>query len=272
MSLHDAYARVTPWELVFRTSENAEALSRSVAEEAEGRGTDAEEPHAFVTMGAVGAFVRELEGAEASSGAVHQFGALAFHGVHHTRAGCPLFVLTTHVARYLVGGSPGGTPKPPATAGYLQLPQHLFWADGGGGVPESVDGIFWTVSGRGVIHTLLATGLRPDRPGIGVIPLPEAPLAEAPEWLDADVRGDGSDFGSSMPGSDLDGLYSFVAAGEALKLLARFFGYLVAVPGSARLHEPAELPEQVDDSEPPASPDAGPRPSRLPFTRVVLDG
>jgi len=269
MSLHDSYARVTPWELAFRTAENAEALSRSVAEEAEGRGTDAEEPHAFITMGAVGAFVRELEGPDAPPGAVHQFGALAYHGVHFTRADCPLFLLSTHVARYLVGGSPDGAPTPPTSAGYLQLPQHLFWADDGGGVPESVDGMFWTLTGRGVIHALLATGIRPDRPGIGVIPLPEAPIADALEWLDADVRGGGADFRSSIPGSDLDGLHSFVAAGEALKLLARFFAYLSVVPGSARPHEPEHGRLDVGDS---SKPDSGPRPSRLPFTRVVLDG
>ena len=269
MSLHDAYARLTPWELTFQTRENAEALSKSVAEEAEGRGADAEEPHAFVTMGAVGAFVGHLEGPDAPAGAIHQFGALTFHGVHFTRADCPLFLLSTHVARYLVGGAPEGAPTPPAPAGYLQLPQHLFWADGGSGAPESVDGLFWTVTRHDVIHALLVTGLRPDRPGIGVIPLPEAPIGEARAWLDADVREGGIEFSSHMPGSELDGLHSLVTAGEALKLLARFFAYLSSVPGGAEPHEPGRFGPASPDDAPDAA--SGPVPSRLPFTRVVLD-
>jgi hypothetical protein len=269
MSLHDTYARLTPWELTFQTPEKAETLSRSVAEEAEGRGADADEPHAFVTMGAVGAFVADLEGPDPPAGSIHQFGALTFHGVHFTRAGCPLFLLSTHVARYLVGGAPDAVPTPPTPAGYLQLPQHLFWADGGSGTPESVDGLFWTVTKRDVMHTLLVTGLRPDRPGIGVIPLPEAPLGDAGAWLDADAREGGTEFDSHLPGSELDGLHSLVTAGEALKLLARFFAYLSAVPASAQPHEPGS----VDSASAHDSPDAarGPTPSRLPFTRVVLD-
>lgn len=260
MSLHDAYARVTPFELAFPTREQAEALSAAVAEEASGRGADPGDPHAFVTMGAVGAFVSEIEGPDAPSGAIHRYGALAFHGVHLTRAMCPVFVLSTHVARYLVGGSPGELADPPTSAGYLQLPQHLFWADGARYAPESVDGIFWTASQRGLLHAMLATGMRPDRPGLGVVPLPEAPLAEATTWLRADVRGDGSDFANSMPGADLDGLYAFETAGEALKLLARFFAYAATAPGAFARYEPAEHAE------------GGPEPSRLPFTRVTLDG
>ena len=260
MSLHDGYARVTPYELAFRGRANADALVEAIEEERSGRGADPEDPHAFVTMGAVGAFVSELEGPDAPPGSIHQYGALAFHGVHFTRAECPLYVLSTHVARYLVSGATEGVAEPPTPAGYLQLPQHLFWADAGTGVPESVDGMFWSATKRGLLHTLMITGMRPDRPGLGVVPLPEAPLQDVGLWLDADVRGDGSDFVSPLPGSDMDGLHSFVAAGEILKLLARFFAYVRTVPGGLeRVGAPADAPA------------GDPEPSVLPFTRVTLD-
>ncbi len=260
MSLHDQYARVTPFELAFQDRLRAEELVAEVDEESTGRGADPEDPHAFVTMGAVANFVRALEGPDSPPGAIHQYGALAFHGVSFTRAGFPLYLLSTHVARYLVDGAPGLSADPPEPAGYLQLPQHLFWADAGGETPESVDGIFWTSTKKGLLHTLIVAGMRADRPGLAVVPLPEAPLQEIPEWLDADVRDGDADFSSRLPGSEFDALYSFAAAGEVLKLLARFFAYVKAVPAGLQKYEE------------PDGTGSGPQASRLPFTRVALDG
>jgi hypothetical protein len=244
-------------------------------------------------MGAVASYVGGLREPDAEPGAIHRYGALVYHAVHFMRAGCPLFLLTTHAARYLVEGSPEGDPEPPAPAGYLQLPQHLFWAEtaeataagaaaadvaaaeaaaaearaagpdvGGKQAPESIDGIFWTATESGVLHTMLVTGVRPDRPGLGVIPLPEAPLADASAWIAADVRADGEDFSATLPGSEHDRLLSFRAAGEALKLLARFFAYVGAVPSAL---ERKEAPS-VDGGHP------APRASGLAYARVVLDG
>ena len=126
MPLHDAYARTTPFELAFRDRDRANRLADAIEEESAGRGADADDPHAFVTMAAVAAFVGEVEGPDAPPGAIHRYGALAFHGVRFARAGCPLFVLSAPVARYLVEGTPEGDASPPARAGYLQFPQHLF--------------------------------------------------------------------------------------------------------------------------------------------------
>ncbi len=261
MSLHDEYARLTPYELTFPDPETAASLSAAIGQESDGRGADASDPHAFVTMGAVTAFVNEMREADAPAGVIHEYGALTYHGIHFTRAGCPLFMMSTHVARYLVDGSPGGDTTPPATAGYLQLPQHLFWTDPGNGVPESVDGAFWTVSDRGVMRSLMVTGMRPGRPGFGILPLPDAPMEDAPTWLDVDARGTASDFSSTLPGSDMDRLYSFETSGEVLKLLARFFAYAAGVSGGL----------VVGERDPHAT-DAVPQPSALPFTRVVLSG
>jgi hypothetical protein len=179
MSLHDEYARLTPFELLFRTPEDAEALAGAVAEEAAGRGADVEEPHAFVTMGVVTAFIREIQGAEAPPESIHPYGALAWHALGFARAGHPLYLLGTHAARFLVEGSAGDAAAAPTESGYLQLPQHLFWTDGASGAPESVDGIFWNVTGSDALHALMVTGLRQDRSALGVVPLPRAPASEA---------------------------------------------------------------------------------------------
>lgn len=264
MSLHDTYARVTPFELAFGDVQAAEALAAEVDEEAAGRGADATHPHAFVTMESVERFSRQLASEDDPERAGLRYGPLAYHGVHFIRAALPLFLLTTHVARYLVGGTPGGSPELPSTAGYLQLPQHLFWASAESGAPESVDGIFWSAPAEGTLQTLLVTGLHVGGEGLGIVPLPAAPLADAAAWLDVDARGDGQDFGSDLPGSEIEGLYALQTAGEALKLLARFFAYVSSVPES--LVPVTASAVEIDPSVP------GPRPSTLDFTRVVLHG
>ncbi len=283
MALHDAYARVTPYELVFPRAEDAEALAARIDEEAEARGADPSDPSQFVTLGAVAAFVRGLHADETPPGALHRLGALVYHAVRFARAGRPLYLLTTAAARDLVGRSPGAEPVPPAGSGYVQLPQHLFWArPEEGAAPESVDGVFWAAGAAGGLHVMLATGMRPDRPGLAVVPLPEAPLAEAGLWLDVDVRGDGADFANVLPGGELDALYSLRTAGEVLKLLARFFA-LVREHGSelARQVEGATVEDAtVTDAtvrdatvrDATVRDPAAPPPAALRFTRVTPTG
>lgn len=258
MSLHDAYARRTPFELAFEERSVAEELAGRIEEEASARGADPSDPISFLTLGSVAEFVRRVEGPDTPAEARDSFALLLYHAVHFVRAGYPLYLLTTQAAHYLVEGVPGHDVEPVAEAGYLQLPQHLFWAeDGAPAAPESVDGIFWTVTPAGSLQTLIASGLRPDRPGFAVLALPQAPLAEAGDWLDAGVRPDGPDFESALPGGELDRLHAFRAAGEVLKFLARFFAYVRSVPGAVEAGEAASEAE-------------GPAASRLPYHRVVL--
>ena len=262
MALHDSYARRTPFELAFPDSGRAEALASESIEEASARGVDPHHPQMFATLGSVGRFLLELRDAEAPADALHQYAALAFHGVHFVRAGRPLYLIDAAATRRLVVEVPGRIPEPPHGAGYLQLPQHLVWIEAADEqVPESVDGIFWTVTPANTLHALLVTGMRPDRPGVSVVPIPEAPLAEATAWMSAEVRseGQGADFSSAIPGASLDGLLGLRTAGEPLKLLARFFA-----------HVDSESAQEVDppsDAGPP-----GPTPSGLRFRRVGVDG
>lgn len=255
MSLHDVYARRTPYELIFPDPGVASDLIGRIADEADGRGVDTHDLHAFLTLGSVAAYVQGLHGPDAPPDAIHRYGTLVYHAYHFDRAGRPLHLLSTHVARYLVDGTPPGSPRPPADAGYLQLPRHLFWTEED--EARSIDGLFWSVAPDGTLRVLCATGLRPDRAGLDVVPLPEAPLADAPAWLDVDVRAGGDDFRSTLPGAELDGLYSVRSAGEPLKLLARFFAYVDGVPDAL---QPGRETEEDD-----------PTPSDLPFSRVTLD-
>jgi hypothetical protein len=274
MSLHDDYARLTPFEIAFPDRTAVAALSAEVAEEAKQRGVDDGVPETFITLLAVGELVRRMRGPDAPPESTYPFGALLYHGVHFLRGGCPLYLLETGATRRLVLAVPDAargdvrerdTLDPPSVAGYLQLPQHLLWTGGAatGGTPESLDGVFWTLSRSGMLHALPISGVLPDRPGFGAMPLPPAPIADAHAWLGAQARASGDDFASNLPGGDLDELYSVETAGEVLKLLARFFA--VADGGEARF-----------DARPGASaPDAGrpaggPRPSKLPYTRVSL--
>jgi hypothetical protein len=259
MSFHDDYARVTPFELAFPDREAATTLMEEVRVEAEARASDPGDPGAFVMLGTVGEFLRELREPAAPADAVHQYAALVFHAYHFLAAGAPVFLVGTHVARYLVDeGLDGPAPPVPAPAGYVQLPRHLFWlqttADG---PAEAVDGLFWTVA-QGRFHALLAVGLREGRPGLSVVPLPEAPVADMGGWSRARIREDGPDFSTTLPGGEMDGLLSLVSAGEVLKLAARLFSYLARFPGA------------VTEGTPGAG--AAPVPSSLRYSRVDLHG
>jgi hypothetical protein len=255
MPLHDEYARVTPYEVAFPHPTRLDALATAVDEEASRSSIDPAELDTFLSLGAVGDFLTELHGDEVPRVALLEHGTLVFHALRFRRAGTPIFLLSTPAARRLVDGAPAAAPEPPAHAGYLQLPQHLFWVSAEGSAPESVDGMFWTVAPGEQLHVLPVTGMRPDRPGFGTLAVPDAPLAHAAEWLHATLREGGNDYESDLPGAQLDHLYAIRSVGEILKLMARFFAYVAGRPPTAG-RAPAEAPT------------GAPRPSVIPFMRI----
>ena len=268
MALHDAYARRTPFEVAFPDPAPVEALEQEIAREVEARGVEPSEPALFVTMRAVAAFLEHLGEGEAQRGSGHRFGPLVFHAIHHRAAGSPVYLLETALVRHLVDQAPAGAAAPPSRSGYVQLPQHLLWVGAEGeGVPESLDGVFWTVSASGVLHLLPITGMRPDRPGFGMLPMPEPPLDDAQQWLAATMRDGGEDFASVLPGADVDGLYAVETAGEILKLVARFFAYADGTPGALRGEEPGGRGSGGDDA--PRGSFPTPPASALPYVRVT---
>jgi hypothetical protein len=227
----------------------------AVREEAEARAVDPRDPALFVLLGSVGRMLQELRPAEDDPERVHPLGLLLFHIFHFWLAGEPIFLIPTVVLRGLVDAPPEErwSARLPAEAGYLQLPQHLVWMEGQGGErPESVDGFFWTAPvPAGEIHVLLATGLQRERPGFSVVPLPPASLGRAEEWADQPGREGGAEFGSRMPGAEVERLYRVETPGEVLKLVSRIFGFL----------------DRHGSEEGPASgaEEGAPRPSQLPY-------
>jgi len=261
MSFHDAYARTTPLELAFPVLEAARAWADEVFGEAAERGEDPLDPGAFMTFASVGARLRDLAGPVAPGETLLEYVTLAFHACHFQRAGCPVYLVDTRLARWLTRAERvDATPEPPVPAAYVQLPRNLFWLhDDPPGPAEAVDGFFWTVSGGGLLHVLLATGMRDGRAGLGVAPLVPAPLTEARSWLDATVREGGGDYRSTLPGGELEELYSFTTAGEVLKLAGRIFAHVQAHPEAV---EPGTVPPSGAD----------PAPSALAYHRIVLAG
>src|SRR5690606_2919081 len=213
---------------------------------------------AFVMLAATGQALREIRGPEDDPALIHQYGSLLYHAFHFCAAGEPLYVLQSSALRELLEQEPatsGWTPALRPVAAYVQLPQHLVWVRAAPGLPpESLDGFFWSRSGTERFALLLALGMRADRPGLSVVPLTDLPVAEAAAWTTMAMREGGVDFSSSLPGSEMEGLYELRSSGEALKLAA---GVLWRLETEAGI-EPAR----------PAPPgDGGPRASALRYRR-----
>lgn len=293
MSFHDAYARTTPLEMAFPDEAAARAALARIADEAEARGADTGDLGAFAMLVSVTSVLRDLGGPGASQEAILQHASLLFHAYHALRAGTPVQLVSTRAARLLtedaaweqgpvveggLPGAPGGAfPLPPAPAGYVQLPRHLFWIHPeASGPAEAVDGFFWTWAqagsagvdeggGEGNLHLLLASGIHEGRPGLTVAPLPAAPVAEAGAWITARCRSAGEDFANTLPGGELGALLAFTTAGEVFKLAARLFAHLARTPGAA-------TPGLADEGPGRLPRDASPAPSRLAWVRVGPGG
>lgn len=263
MPVHDRYARITPFELLIPEAGFADDRFPLIQAEAEQRGADLSDQGRFPLLSEAGLVLREIRGEGDDPRLIQHHGALLFHAFHFWRQGCPLFLLGTEVARYLLeAGSraEGWTPSLPAPAGYVQLPQHLFWLGGGEGKPpESLDGFFWSAPGGEEVSLLVGMGIRRDRPGLSVIPLPTLPLSAAGQWASMTVRPDGADFQSSLPGAEVEHLYEVRSGAEAVKLAMRIFWYLDTFPGS------------VEDGVPGGAQNGEPRPSGLAYRRIILE-
>jgi hypothetical protein len=261
MPIHDAYARVTPYELLLPDEDFAERRFPLIQEEAKERKADLTDPDRFALLSEAGAVLREIRGEDDDPQLIQQFGVLLFHAFHFWKEGLPFFLLETGVVRSLVAEGPGEggwSPSLPGPAGYVQLPLHLVWVPGGDETPpESLDGFFWSIPDGENLALLIAMGIRKDRPGLSVVPLPTLPLSAAGEWASIDVRPDGNDFQSSLPGAELEDLYALEAGAEAVKLAMRVFWYLDAFAASV-----ANGSEVAPDGD-------GPQPSNLAARRIV---
>jgi hypothetical protein len=241
-------ARITPFEIGLPDPEFRESIFTAIREEAHQSGYDLSDPGAFVLVAEVGRAVREIQGDERGGGALQRYGAFLFQAYHFHVAGDVLYVLDEDAARHLVrrdfeGSSWDG--ELPSEAGYLQLPQHLFWSEPSEGEPaEPIDGVSWAQSAGDTLSLLVSMGIRRGRPGLSLSELPPTKLAGARMWPTTSVRLEGVDFEGMLPGSELGELYSVVTMGEALKLLARAFAYIAESPDAVSLATNEGAPEE----------------------------
>lgn len=179
--------------------------------------------------------VPEEPAEEASDGpddtdAIRQYGRLLYHAFHYWRAHKPTRRVDEAGLRWLlddVSSVGDWSLNPPASSGYVQLPRNLVWAEPAPGLrPEPADGFFWTLTEpadeAAQLHVLLVLGVRPDRAGFSVVPATGV-LDTEPHWADINARPDGTDFETSLPGGEMDQLYSIETAAEVLKLASLCF-------------------------------------------------
>jgi len=260
MAVHDEYLRRTPYELTFPDAGTAADLFSAVTAEARDAGVDPADRQAFVVLQAVNTFLRRLQPKGARPEAMYDYAMLLYHAFRFARSGAGPILVSEATARALVEASdPVGALEAPAPAGYAQFPKNLFWTQSASAsAAEAVDGLFWSLGEQGLLHVLVVAGMRDDRPGLAVVPVPEAPWADAATWLDAHIRSDGEDFATTLPGGEIEMLYSFRAAGEVLKLTARLFARVQAHP-EALVEETPVAAERGS---------VGPTPSALPYRRI----
>jgi hypothetical protein len=231
-----APSRPTPYELVFAGAPFESEAFPWIGEEAEARGVPTADPARFLLLGQVGRLLRNLLPEGAGGEEAERYGMLIFQAYHFWRFGKRVLALDEGKARALVelpAPVGGWEMTPPAPAGYVQLPRHLFWARvEEGATPEPVDGFFWTMVGTEDperppyrrLDVLLVLGMYPGRAGFSTIAV-GAELESALEghWGDVTGRLDGEDFANILPGGELQGWHGLVTEVEVLKLASRIF-------------------------------------------------
>lgn len=162
--------------------------------------------------------------------ALQQYGRFLFHAFHYWQQRKPTRRVDEEGLRWLVAdvSSVGEwSLTPPAPSGYLQLPRNLVWARPAPDLtPEPADGFFWTFVSDGDepgrLHVLLVLGVRPDRAGFSVVPATGV-LDTERHWAEIRARPDGPDFETTLPGGEMDELFSIETAAELLKLASLCF-------------------------------------------------
>lgn len=275
MRIHDSYARVTPYEIAIPGREFAQERFELIQEEAGQRGADIWDPGAFSMLAQSGDAVRDIRVEDEDPVLFVQYGVILFHAFHFWNAGEPLYLVRAEAAGQLVAGPSASGPADwsfavPDRAGYAQLPHHLFWArPDPDGPAEPVDGFFWALTPAGSLHLMAASGMRADRPGFGVLPVPGIPAEEASRCAAGRVRERGEDFESTLPGGEE--LCSIETLGEVVKLAGRLFWKLeqgrlwagaTEHPGRAAARAPEQQPES-------RAPGAEPLASTLPYRPIT---
>ena len=194
---------------------------RLIKAEAEERKVELGDPGRFALLSEAGAVLRTIRGEEDAPQAHPATWVPPFPSLPFLAGGPPPVSGRSPVVRFLVGSGPGEedwTPSLPGRAGYIQLPQHLFWIAGGGeGPPESLDGFFWSL--RTERTSPFSSPWDCGRTGPGSVSFPFRPCPFQRRGMGQHARQDqGKDFKSFLPGAELENLYALEAGAEALKL------------------------------------------------------
>jgi hypothetical protein len=214
----------SPFELVFGgTGVAAEHFPR-IRAAALAQGSSPPDRDGFLALPTVSELLAEI--APASGEGAVQIGLLAFHAYRRWDQGGDDFriaaaELPTLLARPALGA---WQLQPPRPAGYVALPGHQLWVPGGEGQPaEPVDGFFWVTGTRPEtpLDVLLVLGTHAQRAGLTVIELSAGPLPAEGHWGDQQMRVQGEDFRSELPGGEH--LFTLGTGGEVLKLVSRVF-------------------------------------------------
>lgn len=275
MRSYDRYARVTPYEMALPGRAFAEERFGLIREEADRRGADVWDPGAFSMLEQAGRAIADIRIEDENPVLFVQYGVILFHAFHFWSAGEPLYLLGTEAAHQVTRADlPHGPPDrafaAPSRAGYVQLPHYLFWArPEAGGPAEALDGFFWVLTPADRLHLMVASGMRSDRPGLGVMPVPEISGEEASHWAAASVRERGDDFASTLPGGEE--LCSIETLGEVVKLAGRLFRQLDR--GLLRAGAPTKggeaAPPATEPAHEPGSTSRAPLPSTLPWRLIT---
>lgn len=220
MAIHDAYARLTPYELLLPDPEFADRHFPAVADEARERGVDPANPAAFVMLGAAQAALAELRDEDASPESAHDHGNVLYFAYRMWLAGPAVALVRADTLRRLLStpradhsqaDSPAGSDTWPGTlherAGYVQLPQHLVWLeegdDGSPGDPPA--------RGQPPPHPAAPAGAPPPPPATSSAPATPAVPGTSP------ASGTPPPAASPAPES-VDGLFWAVDPGGTLHL------------------------------------------------------
>lgn len=265
MATRDDSVRLSPYDLLFPEAGFPDERFPAIEEEARERSVDTGNPAAFVMLGSVQGVMADLREDDADPQAAHDHGAVLFFAYRMWRAGPTVAEVQADALRELLStpacdastADDGWTATLPGQAGYIRLPRHLLWLEEGDAgepgdrtspdpaeshpaepaegaatpsphrsPPESVDGLFWAADRTGAINLALVTGVRPDRPGYGVVPVPPQPLAALPGWAAGPAREGGGDFTTTLPGAELDALLGIRTPAEVFKLAALLLRHL----------------------------------------------
>lgn len=223
-------ARPDPYTLVFGGDAIDDRLFPPIAEEAAARDLPLDDPDRFLFLSSVGKLLQAIADEPDQTDALKQYGRLLYHAFHHWRAGKRREAVTEDRLRHLLDDVTtvgDWALRAPAPAGYLRLPRNRVWAAPAPNLrPEPADGFFWVLDdggdGPAELHVLLALGVRADRPGFSIVTATGV-LDDEPHWAETKGRPEGPDFETTLPGGELDRLYSIETAAELLKLASLCF-------------------------------------------------